>query len=910
MDKEKTVRVNSEAQFLIDLPSEIVIIPIVNSPIFPGMIAPIILSEDKYTTELDNYLSKFNTIALNLVKYKDYSEFPEDTGSEDDEEIEDESIDSQDDEAEVELARKKKGAPKRIKIQEERDDFDESESMDEDLRVASDADQKKEKKTGKKSKRSEKQQPLMEPLLTPKDIYKVGVICKVVKKLKLPDGSVNLLVHGMRRYRAVEYSQESPLLLCRPEVFQDIHEPDEELDAYTRSVINQVKKLSEINPYFNEEMKLAMLNSPSPGSLADLVAFALSLDVPEAQDFLETLVVKKRFAKLLVYLKREKDVADIQKKITDEVNDKVNKYQREYFLREQLKVIRSELGMEEDEKAKDMKKLREGIEAAGLPEDAKKVAMEELDRLESIPDSSPEYNVTRTYLQWMVHLPWTKASEDKVEIEGARKILEKDHYGLEKAKERILEFLAVRKLKPEYDGTILCLAGPPGVGKTSLGHSIARALGRKFYRFSLGGMKDEAEIKGHRRTYVGAMPGKILQALKRVEVNNPVIMLDEIDKIGKSYQGDPASALLEVLDPEQNKTFIDNYLDVSFDLSKVLFIATANYVGEIPEALLDRMELIELSGYTLEEKLSIATKWVIPKQLKKHGLVTKDLKFSNAVLKAIIADYAREPGVRIMEQMIAKMCRRAALEKVSHKKKSQYEPKVTELEKILGPKRFETDKAQKPLAPGIVTGLAWTAFGGDILFVESIPLKGKGFKLTGQLGDVMNESANLAYSFIKKILQEQIEEEKKKIKAPKKSKTQMKISTTIETSQSPAKPSEEPQDYLANHEVHLHLPAGATPKDGPSAGITMALALYSLATNRKVRGDVAMTGELSLTGKVLPVGGIKEKVLAAKRAGIKEVILPWQNEKDLKEVPERHRAGLKFFPVKHFDEVLKIALDK
>lgn len=858
--EKKNAKANSDAQFLGEVPSEVVIIPIVNSPIFPGMIAPIILSEDKYTPELDLYLARHTHLALNLVKFKDQIEMPSDMDGE-----------------------------MHADLSEEQGELGDDGEHD--------------SKEAPQPSRSN---------LTPKDIYKVGVLCKVVKKLKLPDGSVNLLVHGMRRYRAVEYISESPLLTCKPEVFQDIHEPDEELDAYTRSVINQVKKLSEINPYFNEEMKLAMLNSPSPGSLADLVAFALSLDVPEAQDFLETLVVKKRFAKLLVYLKREKDVADIQKKITDEVNDKVNKYQREYFLREQLKVIRNELGMDEDEKAKDMKKLRESLEAAELPEDALKVALEELDRLESIPDSSPEYNVTRTYLQWMVQLPWNKQSEDLTDIASARKTLEKDHYGLEKAKERILEFLAVRKLKPEYDGTILCLSGPPGVGKTSLGQSIAHALGRKFYRFSLGGMRDEAEIKGHRRTYVGAMPGKVIQALKRVEVNNPVIMLDEIDKLGKSYQGDPASALLEVLDPEQNKTFIDNYLDVPFDLSKVLFIATANYVGEIPEALLDRMELIEISGYTLEEKLSIVTKWVIPKQLKKHGLTSKDMKLSTAVLKALIADYAREPGVRVMEQLIAKLCRRAALEKVSSKKRGAFSPAPAELEKILGSKRFETDKAEKPLQPGVVTGLAWTAFGGDILFIESIPLKGKGFKLTGQLGDVMNESANLAYSYVKRLLQEEIETKKAAEKKPVKKIAPKKHVPTL-TPAGDVKPSSNPEDatdFLATHEVHLHLPAGATPKDGPSAGITMALALYSLATDRKVRGDVAMTGELSLTGKVLPVGGIKEKVLAAKRAGIKEIILPWQNEKDLKEVPERHRKGMRFYPVKRFDEVLKIALRK
>lgn len=837
---KKNAKSSLEVVVPTKLPSEVVVIPIVNSPIFPGMIAPIILSEDKYTPELDAQVSKVGYVALNLVKYKESA-------------------------------------------YEGEEEFDSEEDMEEEVSA--------------EEYEMEAYEPDLKDL-TAKDIYRVGVLCKVVKKLKLPDGSVNLLVNGLKRYRISKFIEESPLLVVRAEVFEDIHEADEELDAYTRSVINQVKKLSEINPYFNEEMKLAMLNSPSPGSLADLVAFALSLDVPEAQDFLETLVVKKRFAKLLVYLKREKDVADIQKKITDEVNDKVNKYQREYFLREQLKVIRSELGLDEDEKSRDMKKFKDLIEETGMPEEAEKAALEELERLESIPDSSPEYNVTRTYLTWMTGLPWNKSSEETNNIAAAKKVLEKDHYGLEKAKERILEFLAVRQLKPEYDGTILCLAGPPGVGKTSLGHSIATALGRKFYRFSLGGMRDEAEIKGHRRTYVGAMPGKLIQALKRVEVNNPVIMLDEIDKLGRSYQGDPASSLLEVLDPEQNKTFIDNYLDVPFDLSKVLFIATANYVGEIPEALLDRMELIELSGYTMEEKLSIATKWVIPKQLKKHGLARKDFSLSAPTLKALINDYAREPGVRRMEQVIAKLCRRAALEKVSNTKAKKFSPTPAALEEIIGPKRFQSEVAQKPLNPGIVTGLAWTSYGGEILFVETIPLKGKGFKLTGQLGGVMNESASLAYSYVKMLLELELEEAKLKVK-----KSSKKASAKEEKESN-----EEAVDFLASHEIHLHLPAGATPKDGPSAGITMALALYSLAKNKKVRGQVAMTGELSLTGKVLPVGGIKEKVLAAKRAGIKEIILPIDNEKDLKEVPETHRKGLKFYPVKYFDEVLKIAL--
>ncbi len=815
MESEYSVQVTDSVDDS-QLPSEVVVIPIMNSPIFPGMIAPIILSEEKFTSDLDENLIKNGYLALNLVK----SDLKNDDGI-----------------------------------------IDPDEQLDLENR---------EIRTG--------------------DIYKVGVLCKVVKRLKLPDGSVNILVHGIKRYRISQFLAESPLIRVKYEVFDDIIEEDEELDAYTRSIINQVKKLSEVNTYFNEEMKLAMMNSPSPGALADLVAFALSLDIPEAQDFLETLVVKKRFGKLLVYLRREKDVADIQKKISDEVNDKVNKYQREYFLREQLKVIRSELGMDEDDKSRDIGKIREKIVEAKLPDDVLESVNEELERLEVIPDSSPEYNITRTYLNWIVDLPWSHSTEDSVDMNKAHKILEKDHYGLEKAKERIMEFLAVRKLKPKYDGTILCLAGPPGVGKTSMGRSIAESLGRKFYRFSLGGMRDEAEIKGHRRTYVGAMPGRLIQALKRVEVNNPVIMLDEIDKLGQSFQGDPASALLEVLDPEQNHNFIDHYLDVPFDLSKVLFIATANYINDIPEPLLDRMEVIELSGYTMEEKVSIASKWVIPKQIKKHGLDKKDISLSKAVLKKLIEDYAREPGVRIMEQMVAKLCRKAALLKVTSKRKKTYAPKPDQLEEALGIPRFQSEKAQKQLVPGMTTGLAWTSYGGEILYIETMKLRGKGFKLTGQMGDVMNESANIAYSYVKQLLQEELEE--------------------MPSKKRDTEECEEMEDFLTENEIHLHLPAGATPKDGPSAGITMALALYSLAHGTKIKSNLAMTGELSLTGKVLPVGGIKEKVLAAKRAGITNVILPIDCEKDLKEVPDRHKRGMKFFPVTTFDEVLKIAMPK
>jgi ATP-dependent Lon protease len=865
------------------LPSEVVIIPILNSPIYPGMIAPIILSEDKYSSELDDYLAKNSFVALNLVKFKDSTR--EQKGS------------------------KAAETGHMVEVINDHSDLEAAKTAADELSKSYASANAANAHSGgtKMQELGDVDQGDSMPIAG-KDLYKVGVFCKVVKRIRLPDGSVNLLVHGLKRFRITDFISESPLLIGKAELFEDVLNPDEELDAYTRSVINQVKKLSEINPYFNEEMKLAMLNSPSSGALADLVAFALSLDVPEAQDFLETLVVKKRFAKLLVYLKREKDVADIQKKINDEVNDKVNKYQKEYFLREQLKVIRQELGMEEDDKTKDVKKIKEAIDKIKLPEDAKRVAYEELNRLETIPEASPEYHVARTYLHWIIDLPWDTATHKEVDIDKAEKILNRDHYGLEKPKRRILEFLAVRKLKEDYDGTILCFAGPPGVGKTSLGQSIANALGRKFYRFSLGGMRDEAEIKGHRKTYVGAMPGKLIQALKRVAVNNPVIMLDEIDKMGHSFQGDPASALLEVLDPEQNKTFIDNYLDIPFDLSKVLFIATANYLAEVPEPLLDRMEVIELSGYTLEEKLSIATKWIIPRQLKKHGLKDSEFKMPSAAVTKLIADYAREPGVRVLDQMIAKLCRTSVLEKVKKKSVGRFSFTVLpeKLEEYLGPKRFHTDKSEKAEKPGIVTGLAWTAYGGDILQVECLPLDGKGLKITGQLGDVMNESVNIAFSYVRSLLQIEMKSEEKArpkvTKKIKKSKTNVVTPVVV-----PNQPPKQQEDYLAGHEIHLHIPAGATPKDGPSAGITMALAFHSLANQKKIRSSLAMTGELSLVGKVLPVGGIKEKVLAAKRAGIKEIILPFENQKDLKEVPERHRKGIKFYSVKHFEDVLKIA---
>ncbi len=725
--------------------------------------------------------------------------------------------------------------------------------------------------------------------MKPGDLHDVGVVVKIIKRLKMPDGGINLLVHSMKRFRVKKVLSDHPYIVVESDYLEDIVEKDTEMDALTRSVIAHVKKLSESNPFFTEEMRLAMINAPGPGTVADLVAFALGLPKSEAQDFLETLSVKSRFEKLLVHLRREQDVADLQKKISDDVNTKINKMQREFFLKEQLKTIKRELGMEEDGKEKTSRDFRERIEAAGMPADVKKLALDELGRFETMSENSPEHNVIRNYLETLVSLPWSVETEDRLELSHARDVLESEHYGLEKVKERILEFLAVRKLKNDRKGSIICLVGPPGVGKTSIGKSIAKTLGRNFFRFSLGGMRDEAEIKGHRRTYVGAMPGKLIQAMKRAGSRNPVLLLDEIDKLGASFQGDPASALLEVLDPEQNATFLDHYLDVPFDLSKVLFVTTANSMSTIPAPLLDRMEVIEIPGYTLEEKEIIAQKYVIPRALEDHGLKPRQLRFEKTALRRLMSDYSREPGVRVLQQLISKIARKAAAQIVEEQERpaqgkvSRGSPMgpiavtADSLESWLGPKRFYNEVAERITVPGVVTGLAWTAMGGDILFIEAQTLPGGGtLKLTGQMGEVMTESAAIAWSYIKK-----------------KAVADLKLD----------------RKFFRDQDIHLHIPAGAIPKDGPSAGVTMATALYSLLTGRKIRSKLAMTGELSLVGKVLPVGGIKEKILAAKRAGITTVILPKLNEKDLAEVPKYALTGMKIVFASHVEEVLQLALE-
>jgi ATP-dependent Lon protease len=727
----------------------------------------------------------------------------------------------------------------------------------------------------------------------PEELYEIGVAVKIVKRLKMPDGSVNLLVHSMKRFRMKRVLSEEPYIVAETEYLDDIAEKSNELDALTRSVISHVKKLSEVNPFFTEEMRLAMINAPGPGTVADLVAFALTLPKADAQDFLETLSVKMRFEKLLVHLRREQDVANIQKKINDDVNSKINTLQREFFLKEQLKTIKRELGHEEDGKEKSARTFRERIETAGMPDEVKKTAMDELSKFETLSESSPEFNISRNYLEMLCALPWSKETVDNLDLGHAREVLDSDHYGLEKVKERILEFLAVRKLKQDAGtigdakGSIICLVGPPGVGKTSVGKSIAKTLGRGFFRFSLGGMRDEAEIKGHRRTYVGAMPGKILSGVKRAGTKNCVLMLDEIDKLSTSYHGDPASALLEVLDPEQNSTFLDHYLDVPFDLSKVLFIVTANTMSTIPGPLLDRMEVIEIPGYTLEEKEDIALRYVIPRELEANGVRPQQLRIDRAALRRMMNDYAREPGLRSLQQLIGRIARKAAAKIVkaggsgSGAKTKGLPPIVVTEDSLtdwLGPKRFYNEIAERITAPGVVVGLAWTSMGGDILFIEATDLPGSGnLKLTGQMGEVMTESAAIAWSYVKK---------------------KLGAAGTLD------------RRWLRGHDLHLHIPAGAIPKDGPSAGITMATALYSLLTGRKIKYRLAMTGELSLTGKVLPVGGIKEKLLAARRAGVNTVILPKLNEKDLLEVPEYALRGMTIHFVSRVEEVFELALEK
>ncbi len=706
-----------------------------------------------------------------------------------------------------------------------------------------------------------------------KDVFEYGCAAIILRMLKFPDGSLRVLVQGLSRIRVRKLVQETPYFIGEVETLEEKIAASTELEALKRNVAIQFQKVVSLVPQLPDELQVVVVNTSNPDKLADLVASNLNLTLEEKQEILEAVDVKKRLKRLTVYVNRELEVLEMGSKIQDKVQTELGKNQREYFLREQLRAIQKELGMG-DERSAEIEELREKIAEAQLPEEADKEAMRELDRLSKMQPGAAEYTVARTYLDWMVALPWAKATEDNLDINKAGQVLDEDHYDLIKVKERILEYLAVRKLKADTKGPILCFVGPPGVGKTSLGRSIARAMGRSFIRISLGGVHDEAEIRGHRRTYIGALPGRIIQGIKNAGHNNPIFMLDEVDKIGQDFRGDPSSALLEVLDPEQNFSFTDHYLDVPFDLSRVMFITTANVLDTVPSALRDRLEVLELPGYIEEEKLQIAVTYLVPRQIGENGLRKKDIKFTRPALTRIIRDYTREAGVRNLERKIATVCRKMA-KKVAAGEGGPFTITPETVVELLGPPRFYSEVAERTNEPGVAVGLAWTPTGGDLLFIEATQMSGtKGLMLTGQLGDVMKESAQAGLSWIRAHARE----------------------LGIEG------------DFFEKNDLHIHVPAGAIPKDGPSAGVTIATALISLIQKRPVRSDIAMTGEITLRGKVLPVGGIKEKVLAARRAGIRKVILPAKNRDDLEEIPDHAKKEMTFYFVDTVAEVLELAL--
>ncbi|MEE9200504.1 MAG: endopeptidase La [Candidatus Brocadiales bacterium] len=710
-----------------------------------------------------------------------------------------------------------------------------------------------------------------EEAVRPEDLHEYAVVVIVLQMLRMPDNTARMLVQGISRLKIDEFTQKEPYLVAKVHTLEDKIETGMEMDALARSASDQFLKMISMASNLPEELKVAVMNIDNPGRLADMIASHLTINLQEKEEILETLNVKERLQKINTFLNHEMEVLEMAKKIQGQVRSKVDKGQREYYLRQQLKAIQDELG-EGDERTVEVNELKKKMEEANLPPEAKKEAERELGRLENMPPQAAEYTVSRTYLDWVLSLPWNKSTTDNLDINAAQKVLDEDHYNLKKVKERILEYLAVRKLKEDMKGPILCFVGPPGTGKTSLGKSIARALGRKFVRISLGGVRDEAEIRGHRRTYIGALPGRIIQYLRKAESNNPVFMMDEIDKLGTDFRGDPASALLEVLDPEQNFAFSDHYLEVPFDLTKVMFITTANFLDPVPPALKDRMEVLELPGYTQEEKTSIARQFLIPKQIKEHGLNKDTVTIEDDALQAVISTYTREAGLRNLERTIATLCRKVAKEVAAGNTKSMV-IKADDLGKLLGPPVYFSEIAERTAEPGVSTGLAWTPTGGDILFIESTNMSGSGkLILTGSLGEVMKESAEAAMSYVR-------------------SKTK-ELGITLED--------------FTKYDFHIHVPAGAIPKDGPSAGVTMAVSLISLLTRRPVLPEVAMTGEITLRGKVMPVGGIKEKVLAAKRAGITTIVLPKRNEKDLVEVPEHIKADIDFHFAEKIDEVLPV----
>ena len=710
----------------------------------------------------------------------------------------------------------------------------------------------------------------------PEDVYQVGMVSMIMRSLKLPDGRLKVLVQALSKAQIRAYRQKDPHF--RVEI--DLLEEQEteiitvETEALMRTVREHTEKIMSLRGILSADLMMIINNIEEPGRLADLVGSNLRLKISESQQILETTDPVERLRLVADLLNKELEVSTVQAKIQSDAKEEMSRSQREYYLREQMQALKKELG-DEDAYGAELDGLRKKIKKKKMPKYARKEARKELKRLDMMHPDASEANIIRTYIEWILDLPWKKSSKDLLDLKRAAEVLDEDHYGLEKVKERILEFLAVRKLNRNTKGPILCFVGPPGVGKTSLGQAVARAMGRKFYRLSLGGMRDEAEIRGHRRTYIGAMPGRILQGLKNVKSRNPVFMMDEVDKIGADYRGDPSSALLEVLDPEQNSTFSDHYMNMPFDLSKVMFITTANRSDTIPGPLMDRMEVIRLAGYTLEEKMIIGRRYLLPRQIMENGIKPRQIKLDDKTLQMIVSNYTHEAGVRNLERELGKICRKLA-RKIAEGGKGPYTISKNTLEKYLGPPRFIPDAELDTLMqPGLVVGLAWTEVGGELLHIETSILPGKGkLILTGQLGDVMKESAQAALTYCR----------------------------------SRSKQLGVKDDYFDTIDIHIHVPAGAIPKDGPSAGITMTTALYSAIVEKTVKKGVAMTGEVTLRGRVLPIGGLKEKALAALRAGIDKIIIPYENEKDLVEIPEELRKKITFYPVKHMDEVIELAL--
>jgi ATP-dependent Lon protease len=708
------------------------------------------------------------------------------------------------------------------------------------------------------------------------DVYEVGTAVVIQKMLRFPDGSMRLLGQGITRIRRKKILQTEPYMVAEVEVLDEKESTDAKTVAYMRGVANNFIKIVDASEKLSDELKVVAMNIDEPGRLADMVATNLDIDVSEKQKVLEILDPRARLELLSEIVLRELEMVELGEKLQSRVRKAIDKDQREYYLRQQLKAIQRELG-DTDQSSVELDELRERIEEASLPENVREAAMKEYDRLTRMSPGASEYTVSKTYVDWLLELPWLESSVDNLQLKKAEEVLERDHYGLEDVKERVLEYLAVKKLKNDMRGPILCLVGPPGVGKTSLGKSIAEAMGRKFYRLSLGGMRDEAEIRGHRRTYVGAMPGRIIHGLKVAGTNNPLFMLDEIDKLGSDFRGDPASALLEVLDPAQNSTFTDHYLNLPFDLSNVLFMTTANVLDTIPRPLRDRMEIIQLPGYTRLEKLEIAKRYLVPRQVAENGLGSSSIRFTDAGLNSIISDYTAEAGVRSLERTIGRVCRKVARSVAGSRKKKRVNVSVKNLHDYLGAPVY-SDEARKPRPEiGVCAGLAWTPVGGKILFVEAVGMPGQGgLRLTGQLGNVMQESAQAALSYIR----------------------------------SRYTSGEKDIEWLRTHDVHVHLPAGAIPKDGPSAGITMATALVSLYRGIPVSNKVAMTGEISLTGEVHPVGGLVQKILAAHRARMSDVIIPADNERDLEDLPEEVLEAIDFHPVERIEQVWELALTR